>query len=93
MLLKLLQVKVTTGARAAKVKNSRSVTAAIKAAVFRLLSLMQLKPKPFISVAVSSQRMVFCVTVAITLFEAVASTFLLWLGADWYRLHYDRDRD
>ena len=69
MLLKLLQVKVTTGARAAKVKSSRSVTAAIKAAVFRLLSLMQVKPKLFISVAVSSQRMAFCVTEATTPFD------------------------
>jgi len=76
-----------------KVKNSLSVTAVIKAAVFRLLSLMQVKLKLFISVAVSSQRMAFCVTAAITLFEAVASPFFLRLGSDWYRLHYDRDRD
>jgi len=54
----------------AKAKNSRSVTAAIKAAALRQPSLMRLKPKRFISVAVSSQRMAFCVTAAITLFDA-----------------------
>jgi hypothetical protein len=70
MLLKLLQVKVTTGARAAKVKSSRSVTAAIKAAVFHPLSLMRVNQRRFISVVASSQRMAFCVMAAITLFEA-----------------------
>ena len=70
MLLKLLQVKVTTGARAAKVKSSRSVTAAIKAAVFHPLSLMRVNQRRFISVVAISQRMAFCVMAAITIFEA-----------------------
>jgi uncharacterized protein YyaL (SSP411 family) len=70
MLLKSLRVRVTTGARAAKVKSSRSVTAAIKAAVFRPLSLMRVNQRGSISVVASSQRMAFCVMAAIALFEA-----------------------
>jgi hypothetical protein len=68
--LKLLLGKAITGARVAKAKNSRSVTAAIKAAALRQLSLKPLKPKRFISAAVNNQRMAFCVTAAITLFDA-----------------------
>ena len=69
-LLKLLLGKAITGARVAKAKNSRSVTAAIKAAASRQLSLKPLKPKRFISVVASSQRMVCSVTEATTLFDA-----------------------
>ena len=70
MLLKSLRVRVTTGARAAKVKSSRSVTAAIKATVFRPLSLTRVNQRGSISVVASNQRMAFCVMAAITLFEA-----------------------
>jgi hypothetical protein len=54
----------------AKAKNSLFATAATKAAALPQLSLTPLKPKQFISVAVSSQRMAFCVTEATTLFDA-----------------------
>jgi hypothetical protein len=70
ILLKLLLGKATTGARVAKVKNSLFATAAIKAAALRQSSLKPVKPKRFISVVASSQRMAFCVMAAITLFEA-----------------------
>jgi D-aminopeptidase len=69
--------KAITGAHAAKAKNSLFVTAAIKAAVLRQLSLTPLKPKQFISVAVSSQRMAFCVTEATTLFEAFIENIVI----------------
>lgn len=91
--MKLLLGKAITGARVAKAKNSPSVTVATKAAALRQPSLKLVKPKRFTSAVVSSQRMAFCVTEAITLFEAVAPSFLLRLGTDWDRLHYDRDRN
>ena len=70
MPLKLLQVKVITGARVVKVKSSRSVTAATKAAASRQPSLKRVKQKRFTSVVASSQRMAFCVMAAITHFDA-----------------------
>jgi hypothetical protein len=69
-LLKLLRGKVITGARAARAKNSLFAMAVIKEAALRPLSMTRMKPKRFISAAVSSQRMVFCVTAATTLFDA-----------------------
>jgi hypothetical protein len=68
--LKLLLVKATTGAPVVKAKNNRSAMVATKAAALRQPSMTRLKPKRFISAAVSSQRMAFCVMAAITLFEA-----------------------
>jgi hypothetical protein len=53
--LKLSLGKAITGARVAKAKNSLFATAAIKVAALRPLSLKPLKPKRFISVAVSNQ--------------------------------------
>jgi len=93
MPLKLLLGKAITGALAAKVKSSRFAMAAIKAAALRPQSTTLVKPRRFISVAVSNQKMAFCVTEAITLFEAVAPSFLLRLGANRHRLHHDCDRD
>jgi hypothetical protein len=61
--------KAITGVHAARVKNSLFATAAIKAAALRQPSMTPLQLKRFISVAVSSQRMAFCVTEATALFD------------------------
>ena len=76
--LRLLLDKAITGARAVKVKNSPSVTAAIKAAALPPLSLKPVSPRRFISVAVSSQRMAFCVMEVITLFDALTENAIIF---------------
>jgi hypothetical protein len=69
--LKLLLAKATTGAPVAKAKNNPSATVATKAAALRQPNMTRLKPKRFISAAASSQRMAFCATAVITLFDIV----------------------
>jgi hypothetical protein len=61
--------KAITGVHAVKVKNSLFATAATKAAALPRRSMTPLQLKRFISVAVSSQRMAFCVTEATTPFD------------------------
>ena len=85
--------KAITGVHAGRAKNSLFAMAVIKAAALRQPSMTPPIPKLFISVAVSSQRMAFCVTEATTPFDAFAPPFLLRLDTDRYRFHHDRDRD
>ena len=61
--------KAITGVHAGRAKNSLFATAAIKVAALRRPSMTPLQLKRFISVAVSSQRMAFCVTEATTPFD------------------------